>query len=342
MKKYLVIGMLLFLTAQVYAGGGHVEGGGDYLKILFREAKERAIATLKTVTPEMLSQAGANPDEIDLYTKYWEALAHDLEIIPPFIFCKEKYERTQFLKSDGEKTALTVHWPGAAIKINLIRCNELEITLAGAQILLWREAGRHVLERRDQESEEEFMMRVEPTLDALEDIAVKATQIYDGLHPPQAPPWVLSMVKRVVMTPSGQPTLTLLIGSVSGGFLLWISADRVAPGYLKFFMKVGAVLVWTVPISLGVASADEETIDEKIYLDLVSQHHEKEVALIQDPQNLMLQSDRICLEIQILKTTLYKLEKCDLENKELLIQKIQGDLESLKNRYNTIQKQLHS
>src|SRR3989338_5619551 len=186
MKRYFILMLLSFLALQhskAVLGGVHVEGGGDYLKILFREGKERALGTLKRVPPEMLSEVEEDPDKIELYIKYRKALIQDLKTIPSFIFYGEE-EREQFLKPDEEKTALTTHEPAAPIKINLKRCDELNITLAGTQVLLWREAGRHIIERQEFESDEELIIRIEPILDALEDIAVKAVSIHDSLFPP--------------------------------------------------------------------------------------------------------------------------------------------------------------
>ncbi|HBQ20537.1 MAG: hypothetical protein A2Z91_08025 [Deltaproteobacteria bacterium GWA2_38_16] len=186
MKKYFILLLFFFLALQrseIVFGGVHVEGGGDYLKILFREGKERALWALKMVSPEMLSEVEEDLDKIELYIKYRKMLAQDLKTIPSFIFCGEE-EREQFLKPEGEKTALTTHESAAPIKINLKRCDELNITLAGVQVLLWREAGRHIIERQEFESDEELMIRIEPILDALEDIAVKAVSIHDSLFPP--------------------------------------------------------------------------------------------------------------------------------------------------------------
>ncbi|MBI3017302.1 MAG: hypothetical protein HYY62_04835, partial [Deltaproteobacteria bacterium] len=65
-------------------------------------------------------------------------------------------------------------------------------------------------------------------------------------------------------------------------------------------------------------------------------------ALSQDPQNLNLQSDIVCLKIQILKMTFYKIENSEVENQEPILQVIQAEIKTLKDRYQAIQALLHS
>ena len=182
MKLFILL--VIMITPTISFAGGHAEGGGDYTKTLLREtrvkieeAKAHAVLLLKEITPLMLIEEGATEESAAFYKNIQSKLADEiLQSGNQFI---EGAERIQFQFPDGEKTVVTEHRSQAPLRWNLERCAELKITFRGAVALYWRDGGRHLFEKSDQEEEQAFLQRVSPFLDQLEELAIRADRIFE-------------------------------------------------------------------------------------------------------------------------------------------------------------------
>ncbi|HBQ21280.1 MAG: hypothetical protein A2Z91_01820 [Deltaproteobacteria bacterium GWA2_38_16] len=354
MKKYsfnfFVTLTFLFMAGECFSGGGHVEGGGDYVEIKIKESKEMAIRVLQTVTPKMLKIKTDLPSySIEYYQEFREQLISDLRATPPLIFCGES-ERGQFLKRGSEKTALTFHTFAAPIKINLKRCEELNITALGAIMLMCRESARHTLFKpKYYESDEEFLGRIEPKLDEVENIILRAYKVYAQINylddsgvfvNPSTLMLLASGIKKVALTDSGVPRPIFVMSSMAGGGILMVAANHVTPGYVKLFMKVGGFLLMFVPGSM--AYGDEAT-QQELYIQTVGKYNERQYALLRSPENVMIKRDVLALEIQLAILAITELEK-DLESdtKNVFMAHMQSTIRNFNEQYEEILNQIEA
>src|SRR3989338_871683 len=110
MKKIITFVVLGMSISTMSIGGGHTEGGGNYLKTKIRDARIHAIWALKNITVELLQQKGAPEEVILLFKKVSMQIAEDLEGSPYQFYSAEK-DRPQFVLEGEEKTFLTTHEP---------------------------------------------------------------------------------------------------------------------------------------------------------------------------------------------------------------------------------------
>ena len=172
--------VLLLLGAHLcFAGGSHVEGGGDYLRIKIKEAKFLAAQALKE-TPEIFFEIAVKDEKlVSLFKSYQLRLSEDLGNSPLLFYdvdpssadflindSGDQMPLSDFIKDGEEKTAITASYAFAPIRMNLKRCKELNISKTGAAILLIRESARH-LDISDDD-----------TLDEIENIGVVVIELY--------------------------------------------------------------------------------------------------------------------------------------------------------------------
>ena len=175
MKKIITFVVLGMSISTMSIGGGHTEGGGNYLKTKIRDARIHAIWALKNITVELLQQKGAPEEVILLFKKVSMQIAEDLEGSPYQFYSAEK-DRPQFVLEGEEKTFLTTHEPWGLIKINLMRCEQLNINLRGAAVQFMRDGSRHIIPWETDKAND-----IEAKLQKIEEMGLVVMRIYQDI-----------------------------------------------------------------------------------------------------------------------------------------------------------------
>ncbi len=156
--------------AQQPGGGSDASGGGEYLKVKVRMGKRLAIEALRTIDESHLEHSNLSPQYLTIYTYIRQDLANDLSN-SALNFHSLPEERVQFVINGVEKTAITKHKAAFPIEINLLKCEELQVTEIGAATLMMREGARHLGISDD------------ATLDQIEEIGIIMVHQFLSQHP---------------------------------------------------------------------------------------------------------------------------------------------------------------